>query len=221
MFSDKFFIGFGRLETGMPGKGHPSTTTRSTSVCTGFLMAVVVQVLVIVSALLCFAIEKVQPFIQSMVGSHSDHRHASPFEFDPVKLHPVRACPRVANPVGIEVFVQDEDGENVSHGASFDDVTYVTTSPACVDLPDPTTPLIVIPESENMPPVSIRIQVGEDGKISTKFSYEPAQQSKLQLLRKFGMDVIPIKLTGNINILTDTVQICNSKLVSFKSIMRC
>ena len=83
---------------------------------------------------------------------------------------------------------------------------------------DDAAQVVTIAESGELPAVIIRIRVGKaDKRLTSKLIF--TCKSQLRLFRKFGTDMIPIRLTEKINILTDTVKIGESHFISFNQVV--
>ncbi len=202
----------------------PSTSLGGAALMRGrILTGIVVQSLLIVVAIVYYAIDTLLPFILSVVRNNETHQPVAVFGSTVNVINHTVTDERMNNRQ-FEVIIGDTAGGEIARRNIFcDDISYILTSSA-----DPTAApddlhvsRITIPESEGLPPISIRIQVFNDGKISSRMFYDSAHINRLVLLRRFGLDLVPIRVTENINILTDTIKICNSTMISFKSILPC
>lgn len=77
----------------------------------------------------------------------------------------------------------------------------------------------IIPHTQSIPPVTIRIRINAGKILSSKLIYSSAgsKGGNLRISRRFGLDELPIRLNENINIATDRIYIGDEISINFKN----
>ena len=120
----------------------------------------------------------------------------------------------------LKILISSKDG-SIMHPLQDGDTFIVTESSRLADPKSCQVRFVVLPDSNQYPKMGIRIRMQDGTILSSKLIFNSTGGSaspRPQLYRRFGTDVIPIKLSENINVLTDTVMISEQVLVSFQQL---
>ena len=94
--------------------------------------------------------------------------------------------------------------------------TYISTESAILTCSD-SSHHFKIPETLLSTPVKIRIQVKSGQVVSSKLLFSSKNRRGLRLMRRYGVDEVPVGLRENINTSTDSIHIDGNIVIKFQS----
>lgn len=219
MLADKYLAGIEQLEFALIKrvsslKAFETHAARSSSRRKQYLMMYIIGILTSLSSALQAILEVLKAIILSSHGQYSRRMHtpATSTSATPVKL---RSSDVSIGKIGVEISFSSGSAQNVRHDLCKGIEVFITTESSQMISSD-NTQFLVIPNSADLPPVTIWIKPGAK---SAKLIYQTVHRNRIRITRRFGLDEVPIKLGENLNVSTDKVIISNEVSVTFVQVL--
>lgn len=215
MLADKYLAGIEQLEFALIKrvsllKAFETDAARSSSRRKQYLFMYIIGILTSLSFALQAILEILKAILLSSHGRNS-MRMRTPATSTFATQVKLRSSDVSIGKTSVVISCSSGCAQNVRHDLCEGIEVFISTESSRMISSD-NTQFFVIPNSADLPPVTIWIKPGAK---SAKVIYQTVHRNRIRIIRRFGLDEVPIKLGENLNVSTDKVIISNEVSVTF------